>query len=556
MFSRIHSMPLRLRLGLVLLIAGCSLCLVGAGALLALKAGNDYTSRVIISNTDASNAIIATESALAHFKTQIQEWKNILLRGNREQDFEKYRSQFNDQEMLVQRRLADAKTSLQKIGIGDLGIDSLIATHKRLGDEYRQLLQYYDKSDPESGKFTDKAARNKDRAASEEFVDIVAKIEKQVIERNTQLNDESMRSYRATRNALLAAILIFLTGLILSMRHILRGLLAQIGGEPAEAVTAALRVATGDLTYNDSLRAAPENSLLFAVGRMQQQLHEMVSSIQESAARLNSVALDIGGAIEGQAATSAQMSSSVAEITSTMEEFSASSTQIADQSKVVVNIANQTLDGSREGSLAMQMVLSRMNDIQSDNQNSLQEIVDLGNKSRQIGRVMELINTVAAQTKLIAFNAALEASSAGEAGKRFSVVAAEIRRLADSVTDSTSEIEARIGEIQDAIGRLVIASEKGASGIAAGTQASSDTAGSLDEIVAAASQTSSAAQQISLSTQQQKIASGQVVMALREIVTASSQTAQSIERITRVSKEMSGLSQHLDSAVGRFKLIG
>ena len=73
---------------------------------------------------------------------------------------------------------------------------------------------------------------------------------------------------------------------------------------------------------------------------------------------------------------------------------------------------------------------------------------------------MEIINTVGDQTKLIAFNAALEASSAGEAGKRFSVVASEIRRLADSVTDSTSEIESKISEIQDSISRLVITSEK------------------------------------------------------------------------------------------------
>jgi methyl-accepting chemotaxis protein len=220
----------------------------------------------------------------------------------------------------------------------------------------------------------------------------------------------------------------------------------------------------------------------------------------------------------------------------------------------VVDIANQTLDGSRKGSEAMQTVLGRMSDIRNDNQHSLQEIVELGAKSKQISKVMEIINAVADQTKLIAFNAALEASSAGEAGKRFSVVAGEIRRLADSVTDSTSEIEAKINEIQDSISRLVINSEKGASGIAAGMAASANTAERLNEIVSAASQTTSAAQQISLSTQQQKTASNQVVVALREIVTASSHTAQSITRISQVSKEMSGLSAQLDGLVRQFKL--
>jgi methyl-accepting chemotaxis protein len=195
-----------------------------------------------------------------------------------------------------------------------------------------------------------------------------------------------------------------------------------------------------------------------------------------------------------------------------------------------------------------------MGDIRADNQHSLQEIVELGAKSKEISKVMEIINTIADQTKLIAFNAALEASSAGEAGKRFSVVASEIRRLADSVTDSTSEIETKIQEIQDSISRLVITSEKGGSIITSGMEASTSTARSLDDLVNAASHTSSAAQQISLSTQQQKTASNQVVVALREIVTASSHAAQSIGRISQISHEMTVMSAELGNTVQQFKL--
>ena len=165
------------------------------------------------------------------------------------------------------------------------------------------------------------------------------------------------------------------------------------------------------------------------------------------------------------AAAVEEMASSVAEITSTMEELSTSSTQIADHSQSVVEVANQTLERSRKGSTAMQLLQSKMQDIRSDSEQSLTEIMALGAKSKQISKVMELINTLAAQTKLIAFNAALEASSAGESGRRFSVVANEIRRLADSVTDSTQEIEGHTEEIQNAINRLVVASEKGASSI-------------------------------------------------------------------------------------------
>jgi len=291
--------------------------------------------------------------------------------------------------------------------------------------------------------------------------------------------------------------------------------------------------------------------------RIGQNASDIVQESLNESARLTQTmkqgAHNISEALGSQAATATQMSSSIAEITSTMEELSASSNQIAEHSKVVVDIANQAMADSNMGSEAMQTVLARMVDIRQDNQASLQEIMILGTKSKEISKVMTLITSLADQTKLIAFNAALEASSAGEAGKRFSVVASEIRRLADSVTESTDDIEAKITEIQDAIGRLVVTSEKGANGILAGTVATNSTAERLNAIVHAVNQTSSAAQQISLSTQQQKLASAQVVIALREIVTASSQTASSINRISQVSLEMEQLSEQLSETTQKVK---
>lgn len=254
------------------------------------------------------------------------------------------------------------------------------------------------------------------------------------------------------------------------------------------------------------------------------------------------------------AAAVEEMASSVAEITSTMEELSTSSTQIADHSQSVVDVANQTLERSRKGSTAMQLLQAKMQDIRTDSEQSLTEIMTLGAKSKQISKVMELINTLAAQTKLIAFNAALEASSAGESGRRFSVVANEIRRLADSVTDSTHEIEGHTDDIQQAINRLVVASEKGAATIEQGVEASKSTAQDLEALLKAASQTSSAAQQISLSTQQQKTASNQVVIALRDIDTASTRNAQSVRSISEVSQDMIKMSAELNELVQEFTL--
>ena len=349
---------------------------------------------------------------------------------------------------------------------------------------------------------------------------------------------------------------------------ITRSLLASIGGEPDYAMRVVRAIADCDLSVNVETRAGDASSLLAAMKIMQTNLSELIGNVESSVRRLANAALNLQdtagmvtrntehqqGMFHSMAASVQEMSSSVTEITSTMEELSASSSQIAEHSGLVADIANQTWEKSKEGSESMRSVMARMDDIRADNQINLGEIVALGTKSRQISKVMEIISTIADQTKLIAFNAALEASSAGDAGKRFSVVAGEIRRLADNVTNSTGDIETKVQEIQDSISRLVITSEKGGGVIAAGMEASMHTAHNLDALVEAANQSRNAARQISISTQQQKIASDQVVIALREIVTASAQTAQAIESVSRISNDMSTMSLELSKLIQHFRL--
>jgi len=314
------------------------------------------------------------------------------------------------------------------------------------------------------------------------------------------------------------------------------------------------QIAGGDLTVSVTNVSKDEiGQLAQAAKQMQQQLSQVVDNVHHHADSVYSASQQISSEVGGQAATSSELSASVTEITSTMEELSASSSQISEHANAVVDIANYTLTSSKQGLDAVQGVQQRISGIQEDNEISLQEIVELGSKSKEISKIMDIINSLADQTKLIAFNAALEASSAGEAGKRFGVVAAEIRRLADSVTESTGEIEGKVNEIQQSISRLVITSEKGEKGIEQGMSESAQTSNHLSELVNSADETSTSAQQISLSTRQQKTASDQVVVALREIVTATTHTRDAVAHISDVSQNMTSLSADLKSLVGQFK---
>lgn len=315
------------------------------------------------------------------------------------------------------------------------------------------------------------------------------------------------------------------------------------------------QVAAGDLTTPIAVVGGDElTALARAAETLRDHLRQLVAEVETNAAAVHGAAREIATAVDGQAANSSQMSASVAEITSTMEELSASAVQVAEYSDGVESVAQQTHEESRAGAAAMQALVERMQVIRTENQSALAEIVALGTKSKEISRIMEIIDTVADQTKLIAFNAALEAASAGESGKRFGVVAAEIRRLADSVTESTSEIALKVTEIQESISRLVVTSEKGTTGIDQGMQESAHAASVLDALVDKAGETNAAAHQINLSSQQQRTASNQVVVALREIVSASADTASAVGRIASIATGMATRAADLKQRVDSFTL--
>ncbi len=323
-----------------------------------------------------------------------------------------------------------------------------------------------------------------------------------------------------------------------------------------KSVDIADRLSDGDLSVDIEITGKDETGqLLKAMQNMVVTLREIVQMVSDTTTRVNSSALEISSAIEEQAGIATEQSASVSEISSTMEELSASSTQIANNSESVAGIATRALENTEKGATAVEAVMVQMNEINEDKKKSIKEIVDLGGKTKEITKVMEIINNIADQTKLLAFNAALEASSAGEAGKRFGVVATEIRRLADSVMESTGEIEDKIIEIQEAVNNLVVTSEKGSQKIQEGLEVSSETVVILEEILSGSRTTADAAKQISLSTQQQKTATDQVVVSLREIKQGTGQTATTVKQTQTITESLKTLSAELLGLIEQFKLV-
>jgi methyl-accepting chemotaxis protein len=182
-------------------------------------------------------------------------------------------------------------------------------------------------------------------------------------------------------------------------------------------------------------------------------------------------------------------------------------------------------------------------------------MLELGKKSQQIGGILEIINELADQTNILAINATIEAAGAGEAGKRFSVVADEIRRLADRVGGSTKEIRGLVDDIRAAVNTTVMATEGGSKAVDAGARQFGEVAASFRQIADLVTTTTEAAKEIELSTKQQATAVEQVNVATtsagqaaKETEASSSQTLQTSVQLTNLSRDLAKLIQPQASA--------
>ncbi|MEJ2207757.1 MAG: methyl-accepting chemotaxis protein [Anaerolineae bacterium] len=321
----------------------------------------------------------------------------------------------------------------------------------------------------------------------------------------------------------------------------------------------AQRIAHGDLPHIEPPEGKRSDrdelaQLQAALAEMVQQLRLIIARIRGAALHISSAAQEINATLLEQAGAASQSASAVAETTSTMEEMAIIAAEIADRSAVVADEAAETQNDAQTGAQAVADTVAKLDEIRAANESNVEEILSLARKSRRIGEVMELIDNIAARTKLIAFNAALEAAAAGESGQRFSVVAMEVRRLADNVVESTDEIRERIAEIQADTNNLILASEQEAKRIAEGVSRVHEANQTLGEILESSQSTTAAAEQISLSTRQQRTAAEQVVEAARSIQDDSQAVARGSEEATHVIADLVNLAEELRDAVAQFEL--
>jgi methyl-accepting chemotaxis protein len=268
-----------------------------------------------------------------------------------------------------------------------------------------------------------------------------------------------------------------------------------------------------------------------------------VGHIQSSSAQLEAAAAQ-------QAAGGRDQASAMNEITTTISELLITSRQIAESAGRVSKIAEDTAEAAERGDATIDQTRQSISAIRTQVDQIVQHMLALGEKSQQIGGVVDLVSELAEQTNILAINATIEASGAGEWGRRFAVVAEEIRKLADRTAGSAKEIRALIEDVRGAVNTTVMATEIGAKAVDAGARQFDDATDSFRRIAQLVATTNDATREIELSTKQQSTAVEQVNVAASDTARVSRDTEASAVQTKQTASHLSALSSDLLDLVG------
>ena len=280
-------------------------------------------------------------------------------------------------------------------------------------------------------------------------------------------------------------------------------------------------------------------------------IRKMRQGEQEIGAMLFEETQNLVVSAKENAATAQDQSAAVKEIVATMEDSNALSESISKKIQSVSKVADKTSRDVIAGVASIEKNVAQLHAIFDANQQTIDGMKVLSERIESIWDIVTLINNVADQAKIIAFNAELEANNTNSSGKNFHIVANEIRRLADGIIESTKEIKTRITEIQESSDDLILSSENGTEKIQSGVENAKNLETRFESIKNASEITAESAAKITEIIQQQTIASEQILITLKQISAGVSNFSMATEYISQASENLKTVATELSDTKDR-----
>ncbi|MCG5499199.1 methyl-accepting chemotaxis protein, partial [Ectothiorhodospira lacustris] len=511
--------------------------IVAAACFVALGQGlGQYRSLV----EETIRVATQVDAANVEFKVQVQEWKNVLIRGANPADHDRYWRSFQNHETQVQQRLEAAAATARQMGDTELlrQIETLRTEHQRMGQAYRQGNERFlaAGANPAIG---DAAVRGIDRAASEQMTALVETLHRRATQESGRISDAAGRTLMLGWIILIAGIAgvaafslwMVNRAIVLPINHLVDHIDELSHGRVARRVEVRRKDELGRL-------ASAANLLRDFLAETFQSLKESTSALDSASSELNTIAGRMAQGTRDQFDRTDQVATA-------MHEMSATAQEVARHAAEAADAADEADRAAGEGHRVMQTTIERITTMSGEIGNTAEVIRRLQEDSARIGKVLEVIRGIAEQTNLLALNAAIEAARAGEQGRGFAVVADEVRTLARRTAESTAEIHQIIDTVQNGALDAVSAIETGQRSSTAGLEQVHAAGAMLERITAAVEAIRDMNRQIATAAEEQTSVAEDISRNLVEITDIATTNQDSVQRTEQASRHLHTLSGRL-----------
>jgi methyl-accepting chemotaxis protein len=510
---------MKLSLKLPLAFAGVLLLALGAALYGIYSLNQSLTTFATTVRTSNDNERSSNELAVA-FKTQVQEWKNTLLRGKDPKGLDKHWGAFNkiERDMAAQ---AKALIATLPDGEGKSLVQKFAQAHATMGQQYGKALEAFKAAgfDPTAG---DVAVKGMDREPARLLDEAANKIQADSSAIAAQAAESGKRATVISLGLMLAACGVGIVAGVLLSRSIVR----QLGGEPAHATDLAGLVAQGDLSALLDVRQGDTHSLMARLQQMQTSLARTVADVRQNAESVATASAQIAQGNADLSQRTEEQASSLQQTAATMEELGTTVRQNADNAQQANQLAQGAASVAIKGGEVVGQVVETMKGI--------------SDSSRKIADIISVIDGIAFQTNILALNAAVEAARAGEQGRGFAVVASEVRSLAQRSADAAKEIKSLITASVERVDQ--------------GTALVDQAGQTMDEVVASIRRVTDIVAEISAASVEQSSGVGQVGEAIAQMDQATQQNAALVEQSAAAAESLKGQAGALVQTVSVFKL--
>lgn len=538
--------------------------IIGSFSWVTFESFNEKHKNMLEVTANYINIVDEARQAQVDFKKQVQEWKDTLLRGYHDHtSFKKYYYQFSQEYVSVQSQLTKLKKDMNKQGMDTSSVDKLLNNHKELYDKYNKAIQSYDENNIESYHVVDQLVKGIDRKTTDDMDTLVKQIQDIAKSQTEKMKEQSDIDAMSFNRKLMyisflgIILIIFFAFLIISMYRDITRFIEQFKILMKQAEN-------GDLTIRGKIHKKDE------LGELTERFNQFISRIRSLILEAKDTSITVAASSNEIMKASDQISSSAEEAAGNIvivSENASKQAELAEQSNKAVhgvaeglNIINEnTVYISELGNKAMKTVNSGTQSITEQNdkmantkkasKNVTDVISDLSAKSNEIGEVIEFINEITGQINLLSLNASIEAARAGEAGKGFTVVANEVKKLAELSKKSTQKISSLIEGVQNDIEKAV--NEVTITKVSIEEQASSlrGTDNSFNLIQHSVLEMVNKIKQVTDKTKEINKNAASMEMSLKNMVTIIEQNNSSTQEVTAVTEEQTASIEEVTSSI-------